>query len=34
LLNRVIWYTAKGFDTPYPGDGRVLRPEEVRRLPA
>jgi hypothetical protein len=32
LLNRVIWYTAKGFDTPYPGDGRVLHPEEVRRL--
>jgi hypothetical protein len=32
LLNRVLWYTAKGFDTPYPGDGRVLRPDEVRGL--
>jgi YVTN family beta-propeller protein len=29
LLNRAIWYATKGFDVPYPGDGRVLRPREV-----
>jgi hypothetical protein len=29
LLNRAIWYATKGFDVPYPGDGRVLRPSEV-----
>jgi YVTN family beta-propeller protein len=29
LLNRAIWYGTKGFDVPYPGDGRVLRPSEV-----
>jgi len=29
LLNRDIWYETKGFDVPYPGDGRVLRPDEV-----
>jgi YVTN family beta-propeller protein len=29
LLNRAIWYSTKGFDVPYPGDRRVLRPSEV-----
>jgi YVTN family beta-propeller protein len=29
LLNRVIWYSTNGFSTPYPGDDRVLRPDEV-----
>jgi hypothetical protein len=29
LLNRAIWYSTKGFDQPYPGDERVLRPTEV-----
>jgi len=29
LLNRAIWYATKGFDVPYPGDDRVLRPSEV-----
>ena len=29
LLNRAIWYSAKGFHIPYPGDDRVLRPSEV-----
>ncbi len=29
LLNRVIWYSTKGFDKPYPGDSRVLAPQEV-----
>jgi hypothetical protein len=29
LLNRVVWYTTKGFDKPYPGDERVLAPSEV-----
>lgn len=31
LLNRVVWYTTKGFDKPYPGDDRVLAPSEVHR---
>ncbi|GMA66010.1 alkaline phosphatase family protein [Alicyclobacillus fastidiosus] len=26
LLNRDIWYSAKGFNTPYPGDKKVLLP--------
>jgi hypothetical protein len=30
LLNRVIWYATKGFNVPFPGDGRVLRPGEVQ----
>ena len=29
LLNRAIWYSAKGFDRPFPGDDRVLSPGEV-----
>lgn len=29
MLNRVIWYSTKGFDKPYPGDSRVLVPQEV-----
>ncbi|MGD9171818.1 MAG: bifunctional YncE family protein/alkaline phosphatase family protein [Candidatus Thiodiazotropha sp.] len=29
ILNRAIWYGTKGFDKPYPGDERVLRPDEV-----
>ena len=29
ILNRAIWYGTKGFDKPYPGDERVLRPGEV-----
>jgi hypothetical protein len=29
LLNRAIWYGTRGFSTPYPGDGRVLFPNEV-----
>jgi hypothetical protein len=29
LLNRAIWYSTKGFDRPYPGDDRVLNPDEV-----
>ncbi len=31
LLNRVIWYSTKGWDRPYPGDDRVLYPDEVHR---
>jgi hypothetical protein len=30
LLNRAIWYSTRGFDVPYPGDTRVLRPVEVQ----
>jgi hypothetical protein len=29
LLNRAIWYGTRGFDVPYPGDARVLWPQEV-----
>lgn len=29
VLNRAIWYGRMGFDTPYPGDARVLWPHEV-----
>ena len=32
LLNRCIWYSTKGFDRPYPGDARVMRPDEVAAL--
>jgi len=29
LLNRAIWYSVKGYTTPYPGDKAVLTPQEV-----
>jgi YVTN family beta-propeller protein len=29
LLNRNIWYSVKGYQTPYPGDHRVLWPNEI-----
>jgi hypothetical protein len=32
LLNRDIWYSVRGFTTPYPGDPRVLWPRDVRAL--
>jgi YVTN family beta-propeller protein len=28
-LNRAIWYSVKGYSTPYPGDQKVLQPNEV-----
>ena len=28
-LNRDIWYSVKGFDTPYPGDSKVVLPSQV-----
>jgi YVTN family beta-propeller protein len=34
VLNRAIWYGTKGFSTPYPGDGRVLFPNEVHAASA
>jgi YVTN family beta-propeller protein len=35
-LNRYNWYTAKGWATPYPGDAKILAPDQVpgRNLPA
>ena len=33
LLNRVIWYATKGFNTAYPGDKTVLLPSQVKRSP-
>ena len=29
LLNHAIWYADKGFTVPYPGESRVLLPNEV-----
>ncbi len=29
LPNRLIWYTTKGHNTPYPGDPRAYLPGEV-----
>ncbi len=29
MLNRVIWYSVKGYDMPYPGDPKVLAPHEL-----
>lgn len=29
LLNHAIWYATEGYDTPYPGEQRVLAPDEV-----
>jgi YVTN family beta-propeller protein len=34
LLNRAIWYGTRGFNKPYPGDTKVLLPEEVTKLTA
>ncbi|MCZ8514412.1 phosphoesterase [Paenibacillus filicis] len=33
MLNHVIWYATKGFDQPYPGDSKVLTPDEAAQLP-
>ncbi|AEE14492.1 40-residue YVTN family beta-propeller repeat protein [Thermodesulfobium narugense DSM 14796] len=30
LLNRDIWYSVKGFDSPYPGDNKVFSPNEAK----
>jgi YVTN family beta-propeller protein len=32
LLNHAIWYSTKGFTTPYPGETRVMYPREVKPL--
>ncbi|HEV7899881.1 MAG TPA: bifunctional YncE family protein/alkaline phosphatase family protein [Planosporangium sp.] len=29
VLNHAIWYATKGYDTPYPGDQKVLTPGEA-----
>ncbi len=34
LLNRAIWYGTRGFNQPYPGDAKVLLPEEVTKITA
>ena len=31
VLDHAIWYATKGYDTPYPGEDRVLAPNEVPR---
>jgi hypothetical protein len=32
LLNHAIWYATEGYDTPYPGERRMLAPSEVPRV--
>lgn len=34
MLNHDIWYATKGFDQPYPGEDKVLTPDEVLKQPA
>ncbi|CAM3942414.1 alkaline phosphatase family protein [Alicyclobacillus pomorum] len=34
MLNHAIWYETKGFDVPYPGDDKVLTPDQVAEQPA
>jgi YVTN family beta-propeller protein len=34
VLNHAIWYATKGYDTPYPGDSKVLTPAEVPHISA
>jgi YVTN family beta-propeller protein len=34
MLNHVTWYATKGFDQPYPGEQKVLTPDEVAEQPA
>jgi YVTN family beta-propeller protein len=31
VLSHAIWYATKGYDTPYPGEQKVLSPNEVPR---
>jgi YVTN family beta-propeller protein len=31
LINHADWYSTKGFSTPYPGDARVLKPNELKK---
>ncbi|MEO1783949.1 bifunctional YncE family protein/alkaline phosphatase family protein [Thermodesulfobium sp. 4217-1] len=33
LFNRDIWYSVKGFNSPYPGDNKVFSPVEAKILP-
>ncbi|MCZ8511684.1 bifunctional YncE family protein/alkaline phosphatase family protein [Paenibacillus filicis] len=33
MLNHVIWYATSGFDKPYPGEQKVLTPDEVAAQP-
>ena len=30
MLNHAIWYSTKGYNTPYPGDSKVLWPNQVK----
>ncbi|WP_322099601.1 bifunctional YncE family protein/alkaline phosphatase family protein [Gottfriedia endophytica] len=34
VMNHSIWYATKGYDKPYPGDKKVLTPNEVEKQPA
>ncbi|MGW3625041.1 bifunctional YncE family protein/alkaline phosphatase family protein [Streptomyces sp. NPDC000880] len=32
VLNHAVWYATEGYDKPYPGESRVLHPNEVPRI--
>ncbi|MFY4774096.1 bifunctional YncE family protein/alkaline phosphatase family protein [Metabacillus sp. RGM 3146] len=34
MLNHAVWYATKGYNQPYPGDQKVLTPEETADQPA
>ncbi|MDQ0196979.1 YVTN family beta-propeller protein [Neobacillus ginsengisoli] len=34
VMNHSVWYATKGYDKPYPGDDKVLTPDEVEKQPA
>jgi hypothetical protein len=33
VMNHATWYATKGYDKPYPGDDKVLTPDEVEKQP-
>jgi hypothetical protein len=32
-MNHATWYATKGYDKPYPGEDKVLTPDEVDKQP-
>jgi hypothetical protein len=33
MMNHATWYATKGYDKPYPGEDKVLTPDEVEKQP-
>jgi hypothetical protein len=33
IVNRAIWFAQKGYGVPYPADGRVLLPSDLKAVP-